>query len=80
MKRLLKPIKVLKYRDHLTEAQDASLRALCAAFHVEYNPDHYTPKLQFPPEYVAGWIGGVAVQFERRTAYVNVSPEGVADI
>jgi hypothetical protein len=62
--------------EHLTEAQDVSLQRICEAFQVEYNPDHYHPIFDLPPDWVAGWVGGVAQQFTRRTIYIGCSPEG----
>lgn len=59
------------------EAQAAKLQALCDAYRVEYNPDHY---FVYPPEsmmvagYAEGWIGG-----QPGTLYVGVSPEGHAN-
>jgi hypothetical protein len=62
--------------EHLTPDQDAALHILCELFRVPYNPDHYRPILQLPPEWVAGWVGGVAQQYDRPTVYIGCSPEG----
>jgi hypothetical protein len=60
----------------LTMLQEAALSSLCERYEVEYHPDHYRPVFDLPPDWVAGWVGGIAQQDVRRTIYVGCSPEG----
>jgi hypothetical protein len=56
--------------------QEQALRALCARYNVDYDAGHYKPSFDLPAGYVAGWVGGHAIQATRPTIYVGCSPEG----
>ena len=60
----------------INEAQEASLTALCSRYNVNYSPDHYHHTFDLPEGYVAGWIGGLAVQETHPTIYAGCDPEG----
>lgn len=65
----------------LTLAQELRLRRLCAAYSVEFVPEHYTPQSDLPDGYVAGWVGGPERARKHSsgfggTIYVGVSLEG----
>ena len=60
-----------------TLLQEVSLSAICERYLVEYNPIHYRPAFDLPEGYVAGWVGGVAIQATHPTIYVGCSPEGI---
>jgi hypothetical protein len=64
-------------QDHLTSLQEVALSSLCERFHVPYSPDHYPPTFELPEGYVAGFLGGPAIQDEHPTIYVGCSPEGM---
>ncbi len=63
--------------NRLTLLQEASLSAICERYHVESQPIHYRPSFDLPQGYVAGWVGGVAIQAAHPTIYVGCSPEGI---
>lgn len=64
--------------DGLTPPQRATLENLCGRYGVEFNASDYLPAWDLPDGYVAGWIGGLAIQAEHPTIYVGVSAEGEA--
>lgn len=60
----------------MNEAQTKALRDLCERYNVPFNPEHYRPDFSLPSDWVAGWVGGFAVQSEHPTIYVGCDPEG----
>lgn len=63
-------------RPSLTAEQEAALRGICGRYKVGYDQDHYQPRFDLPQGWVAGWVGGYAIQAERPTIYIGASPEG----
>lgn len=59
----------------MTDAQELTLRRLCARYKVDFREYHYAPQFDLPADYVAGWIGG---NDGRRPLYVGVDGEGNA--
>jgi hypothetical protein len=64
------------YDGDVNLAQSAALGALCGRYSVEFVAGHYTPQFDLPDGYVAGWVGGFAVQKEHPTIYVGCDEEG----
>lgn len=68
----------------MTDAQVATLTALCKRYGVEFVAEHYSPQFDLPDDYVAGWIGGTdhglvdGKRTNATTIYVGVSAEGDA--
>ena len=58
----------------LTLPQELVLRRLCASYSVPFHAEHYTPQMDLPDGYVAGWVGGLSQV--GRTIYVGVSRTG----
>lgn len=56
--------------------QQAALRGLCRRYNVAFVAEHYRPQFDLPDDWVAGFIGGWAIQKEHPTLYVGCSPEG----
>lgn len=70
---VLKPY--LEYdEDGLTMSQYVALKSLCHRYGVEFNTSDYGPQFDLPPDYVAGWIGGI--DSKARTIYVGCDGEG----
>lgn len=68
---------LLDYEDNgLNMNQQAALRGLCGRYNVPYNAEHYTPQFDLPDSWVAGWVGGFAIQKEHPTIYVGCSEAG----
>jgi hypothetical protein len=60
----------------MTEAQRTALQSLCERYRVGFDPTHYAPSFDLPDGYVAGWVGGYAIQEQQPTIYVGCSAEG----
>lgn len=71
----LKPL-LEHYDGDCNLAQQAALAALCMRYDVEFVAEHYTPQFDLPDGYVAGWVGGYAIQKEHSTIYVGCDEEG----
>lgn len=76
-------------RARMTDAQDATLRALCDRYQVEYDPAHYiinALEQPFTPGWAEGWVGGYthanpeyarpSEPVSKPTIYVGVDPDG----
>ncbi len=61
----------------MTREQIAALSALCGRYNVQFNAADYRHTFDLPEGYVAGWVGGFAIQGEHPTIYVGCSAEGV---
>lgn len=62
--------------EHLTFLQDVALYCLCERHDVPYDPYDYQQSSDLPDDWVAGWIGGAAVQATHPTVYVACAPTG----
>ena len=62
--------------DHVTVLQETALSSLCERYNVQYHPEDYQQTFDLPAGWVAGWVGGAAVQQTHLTIYVGCSPEG----
>jgi hypothetical protein len=60
----------------LTLLQDVALSSLCERYAVAYDPRHYGPAFDLPPDWVEGWVGGPEIQQTHPTIFVGCSPEG----
>lgn len=61
---------------HLNGKQEDALRALCDRYRVPFSARDFRSAFDLPAGYVAGWVGGHAIQQSRPTIYVGCSPEG----
>lgn len=63
-------------QDSFTEAQETTLRTLCESFYVPYSAEHYRPVFAYPPDWVAGYVGGIVARYDLDTPHIAVGPEG----